>query len=175
MRAETNPRNTIPSSSQTYPVQEDLIPLEYRRYFHTLVERNETGNTAFAMFMRVRIVTDICDKLGIPCRIGVDINRQFPVDNRQVSVADIIRGLGHRQPNTFKNYRGWVNMADVCLSNLETIDHEDPMLKTFLSQAGELLRTPLSDAGDLAPARYGNIADFNAVVKRLVARYHIRG
>jgi hypothetical protein len=175
MRADAYTTNTTPSSLQTSHVQEDLIPQEYRSYFHRLVEGNENGNTAFAMFMRVRIVTEICEKLGIPCRTGVDINRQFPVGDRRVSVADIIRALGHRQPNTFKNYRGWVNLARACLSNLESMDLDDPSVKRFLSRARELLRTPLGNAVVLEPARYGKISDFNILVKSLAVRYNLGG
>ena len=120
--------------------------------------------------MHVRIVTEICEKLGIPCVTGVDIEDPHRVGNQNICVADIIRALGHRKPKTFGNHHGWVHAASVCLSYLETHGHDDECDERFVQQARELLHTPLRDAAGLERYRYGNMKDFMDSVKAITRR-----
>ena len=121
------------------------------------------------MIMHVRIITEICEKLGIPCVTGVDLEEPHRVGNQVICIADIIRALGHWKPKTFGNHHGWVHAAGICLAFLETYGH-DECDQMFLQQAKELLHTSLHDAAALEPNRYGNMKEFNETVKAITRR-----
>ncbi|KAF8344836.1 hypothetical protein F5887DRAFT_1075024 [Amanita rubescens] len=153
----------------------DLIPEEYQRYLRTLVLGAQNSGTAFSMFMYVRIVTEICKGLGIPCITGVRITERYLVGDRYLCVSDVIEKLGHRKPGTFANYRGIVNLTRLCLEHLETWDGDKGSENKFIELANELLRTPLDAANGLNPRRYGMMKYFNENVKRIAQQCKIKG
>lgn len=168
-RGTGNAMASASASSQ----DDDIFPEEYQRYFQTLVVQRQNRDTTFSMFMHVRIVTEICTKLGIPCMHGVRIDERHMVGDRFLCVSDIIEKLGHRKPGTFGNHRGWVQLARHCLEHLEAYGCGDSE-KKFMQQAKELLRTPLDAAHTLKPSRYGNMKEFNNHVKVIAHRVGIK-
>lgn len=163
------------TASSSAVSQDDLIPEEYQRYFRTLVLQTQSRDaTAFSMFMHIRIVSEICKKLNIPCIHGVRISNRHLVGNQLVSVSDIVDKLGHRKPGTFNNHRGYVHIARLCLDHLETYGH-DLSEDRFMKQVKQLLETPLEKAAsELTPTRYGNMKDFNSYIKAIARRHGIK-
>lgn len=117
----------------------DLLPEEYKRYFWTLILQKQNRDMMFSMFMHVQIVTEICEKLGIPCITSVHINEWHPVGNQFLCISDIIERLRHWKPGTFNNHCGWVHLACLCLECLEGYGHKESE-KKFMQQVNDLLQ-----------------------------------
>ena len=166
------------ASSSAISQDNNLIPEEYKAYFRTLVlQKQNRDDTAFSVFMHIHIVTEIvteiCNKLGIPCVPGQRITDQHLVGGRCLCVSDIVQRLGHRKPRTFNNHHGCMHLACLCLDSLEVYGAE--VLETkLMQQARELLDTPLSDAVKLKASRYGNMKDFNNKIKLIARRLGIK-
>jgi hypothetical protein len=153
---------------------DNFIPEEYQAYFRTLVlQKQNRDDTAFSMFMHIHIVTEICNKLGIPCVPGQKITDQHLVGSRRLCISDIVQKLGHQKPGTFNNHRGCVHLARLCLDSLEAYGAEALETK-LMRQVRELLDTPLSDAVKLKASRYGNMKDFNNNIKLIACQLGIK-
>ena len=162
-------------------VSRELIPPEFRAYFQKLTQLPQgkgQNTTVFCSIMFVRMITEICHQLGIPCIVGVAPDRKMQVGNQFISVGDIVEefkvpaGDGTDRPyrtlRTFQNYRGWVNNASTLLSQMETEGNPySPLERRFLKSAQDLLRKPLHEAISLHPSEYGTLVDFNSVVNKL--------
>ena len=162
------------ASSSAISQDDNLIPEEYEVYFWTLVlQKQNRDDTMFSMFMHIHIVTEICNKLGIPCVPGQQITDQHLVGGQCLCVLDIVQRLGHRKPRTFNNHRGCMHLAHLCLDSLEVYGAK--VLETkLMQQARELLDMPLSDAVKLKASRYGNMKDFNNKIKLIARRLGIK-
>ena len=148
---------------------------EYHTYFQNLVLRkNGENESAFALFMFVRIVTEVCMALGIPCGRRIALFTKFQVGNEQICIADIVEGFKdgmtpYRSPNTFKNYRGLKLNAEALLEHMEREGFvTSPRERRYINQAKELLLTPLDGAVRLGASRYGKIKTFDLQVKEMV-------
>ena len=155
---------------------------QYQIHFQKLVLK-KTGDdeSAFAMVMFVRIISEICNELGIPCRRGVAVHVKNAATNGngRISIADVVEGFKHgskpyRSPYTFGNYRTIKLMAEVLLDHMES--ECECGLNTdnrYVTRTKELLQTPLNDALQLHAARYGKIKDFEFKVKDLSVKHQL--
>jgi hypothetical protein len=123
--------------------------------------------------MFVRIVTDVCTALGIPCGRRVAIFTKFQAGNEQICIADIVEAFKdgatpYRSPNTFKNYRGLKLNAEALLAYMERERMvTSPRDIRYINRAKELLLTPLDEAVRLTASWYGKIKNFEHEVKEM--------
>ena len=162
-------RNAYRPTSIVSPSSQSIIPPKFLTYSKRLVLDQEKNSTAFTQVMYVRIVTEICQYLGMPTSHGVSIEEGTQVGDRLVSIRDVIvelkgvDGRPYKSAKTFGNYRTWVNKATTLLSRMES---EDPGLKQshaeiqFRRHVHDLLQTPLAEALSLNPSLYGLSSDF---------------
>ena len=96
------------------------IPEEYRVHFQTFVlQKQKRDDTMLSMFLHIRIVTEICNKLSIPCVPGQRITDQRQVGGQCLCVLDAVQKLGHWKPGASNNHCGCVHLACLCLDSLE--------------------------------------------------------
>ena len=96
------------------------IPEEYRVHFRTFVlQKQKRDDTVLSMFLHIHIVTEICNKLSIPCVPGQQITDQCLVGGRCLCVSDAVQKLGHWKPGVSNNHCGCVHLAHLCLDSLE--------------------------------------------------------
>ncbi|KAF8328279.1 hypothetical protein F5887DRAFT_1083261 [Amanita rubescens] len=152
---------------------------QYQIHFQRLVLK-KTGDdeSAFAMVMFVRIVSEICDELHIPCRRGIAVHVKHAAGhgNGRISIADVVEGFKHgskpyRSPYTFGNYRTIKLNAEALLDYMENECKEPD--NRYVERARQLLETPLTDAVKLNAGRYGKIKDFELKVKALSIKHEL--
>jgi hypothetical protein len=168
----------VGSTTTDKPMLQQLLE-QYQVHFQKLVlKKKGDDESAFAMVMFVRIVSEICEQLWIPCRRGVVVHIKGTVGdgNARISIADVVEGFKHgskpyRSPNTFGNYCTTKLNAEALLDHLETECPESE--GRYVTRAKELLRTPLTNAMNLIAGRYGKIKDFEHKVKTLMIRYEL--
>jgi hypothetical protein len=156
---------------------------QYQVHFQKLVLKksgdDEDENT-FGLVMFVRIVSEICNELHIPCRRGISVHVKNAArnGNGRISIADVVEGFKHglkpyRSPYTFRNYCTIKLNAETLLDHMET-ECECEMPKTrFMTRAKELLQTTFNDAIKLTASRYGKIKDFELTVKELSVKHQL--
>jgi hypothetical protein len=146
--------STYASRTSSSESSQELIPSEFQTYIQmlSLLPSGQGKHTAFTGFMYVRMVTEICNRLGIPCMAGVSIDEKRQVGNQNLCVRDIVQelkvdGRPFKSIGTYQNYRGWMNNASRLLSCMETEGHKDsPTECHFLKRTRDLLTntTPCS-------------------------------
>jgi hypothetical protein len=142
----------VGSATTDKPMLQQLLE-QYQVHFQKLVlKKKGDDESAFAMVMFVRIVSEICEQLRIP--------------------EGFKHGLKpYRSPNTFGNYCTIKLNAEALLNHLETECPESE--GRYVTRAKELLRTPLADAMNLIAGQYGKIKNFEHKVKTLMIRYEL--
>ncbi|KAF8333273.1 hypothetical protein F5887DRAFT_922101 [Amanita rubescens] len=163
----------IATVSTTSAIVGSLVQQYYDHFQKLVLRKNGENESAFALFMFVRIVTEVCTALGIPCGCRVAIFTKFQAGNEQICIADIVEAFKdgttpYRSPNTFKNYRGLkLNAAAL----LEYMERErmvtSPWDIRYINRAKELLLTPLDEAVRLTASWYGKIKNFEYEVKEM--------
>ncbi|KAF8328648.1 hypothetical protein F5887DRAFT_1082973 [Amanita rubescens] len=163
----------IATTSTAPAIVKDLVQ-QYHDLFQKLVLRkNGENESAFALFMFVRIVTDVCAALGIPCGRRVAIFTKFQAGNEQICIADVVEAFkdgttAYRSPNTFKNYRGLKLNAEALLEYMEREGMvTSPRDIRYITRARQLLSTPLEEAAHLVASWYGKIKNFDQEVKQM--------
>ena len=155
-----------PVAIRSTPSQ-SIILKKFLTHFKRLVLDQDPNDTAFSKIMYVRIVIEVCNHYGISCKhkVGIDMKKDG------LCVRDIIEelkdreGEQYRSTKTFQNYHGWVHKATFLLSQMENEAgnsnlNQSPLELRFMSNAKDLLRTPLENALSLDPSIYGNSKHF---------------
>jgi hypothetical protein len=160
---------------------ERLLQQNQPHFQKLVLKKTGDSESAFAMFMFVRIVTEVCEALHIPCGRGVAVHVRYPVGDgtARIGIADIVEGFKdgskvYRSPNTFGNYRTMVVNAEALLNHMESEgrDHSPREIR-YLRRARQLLQTPLHEAVQLDASRYGKIKEFADEVKTLTRMRHL--